>query len=72
VWACGGVRAKDTAPKANAHPYARNLIFVNADQIESVHRELGEEFYSNRHNIANWAWELENFPDRWVDAFTPY
>jgi glycosyltransferase involved in cell wall biosynthesis len=53
-------------------PYSVNLFHVNADQTAEVRREFGEHVYHNRYNIGYWAWELEEFPDRWTGAFSQY
>lgn len=53
-------------------PYFTNLFQVNADQTANVRRSIGQEFYRNRRNIGYWVWELEEFPDRWISAFSQY
>jgi glycosyltransferase involved in cell wall biosynthesis len=67
-------RTLDTSvgPMSSEFPYSTNLMHVNADQTSKVMRSLGEQFRRNRHNIGYWAWELEQFPDRWNSAFTAY
>ena len=59
-------------PMSSEFPYAVNLFYVNADQTTIVKQSLGEECYRNRRNIGYWAWELEEFPDRWMNAFSAY
>lgn len=51
------------------HPYAFNWLHVNADQVENVYNELGSTFFAGKYNIAYWAWELDPFPDEWLDRF---
>ena len=49
-----------------------NLFHVNADQTEAVKKLIGDTFYEDRLNIGYWAWELEDFPDCWQNAFSTY
>lgn len=49
------------------HPYAVNLFYVNADQMETTYHELGADFFAGKYNIATWFWELEYFPQEWRD-----
>jgi glycosyltransferase involved in cell wall biosynthesis len=53
-------------------PYRFNLFYVNADQTPVVHGALGGSFCAGRYNIGCWAWELEEFPDRWLPFFEFY
>ncbi len=46
-----------------------NLFHINADQMGVAHSVLGDAFFRDRHNIGYWAWELPEFPDRWLSAF---
>ncbi len=67
--------ADDPGPGASAStesPYFANLFYVNADQTHAVRQTLGQRFYANRHNIGYWTWELDEFPDQWIGAFSPY
>jgi glycosyltransferase involved in cell wall biosynthesis len=52
-------------PQGN--PYDINLFYVNADQMNVVHEELGSDFFSGKYNIGYWAWELDRFPPEWKD-----
>jgi glycosyltransferase involved in cell wall biosynthesis len=52
--------------------YAMNLLHVNADQSDIVARRLGDRYYKNHYNIGYWAWELEEFPERWQTAGLRY
>lgn len=49
--------------------YLYNLIHVNADQVSSFASSKGLEYFYNRYNIGFWNWELEQFPEEWLDAF---
>jgi glycosyltransferase involved in cell wall biosynthesis len=48
------------------------LLHVNADQVLPVRAQLGNGFYRRRYNIGFWAWELDDFPDKWDKAFASY
>ncbi len=50
-------------------PYAVNVLHVNADQSDLIVEKLGSRFTRTRYNIGYWAWELEEFPRRWAQAF---
>jgi glycosyltransferase involved in cell wall biosynthesis len=52
--------------------YFANLFYVNADQTVAVKRKFGKRFYANRHNIGYWTWELDEFPEQWMGAFSAY
>lgn len=49
--------------------YDINIIHINADHTPSVIADLGEEYFKGRYNIGFWAWELPEFPDRWLESF---
>jgi len=49
--------------------YNINLIHINADHIQSVMHNLADALPAQGYNIGFWAWELPEFPDRWLDAF---
>ncbi len=70
--------ARSEAPRQNdtsvlhlpqGHPHPINLLCVNADQTALVHSELGPEFFAGKYNIGYWFWELEHFPEQWLDRF---
>jgi glycosyltransferase involved in cell wall biosynthesis len=48
---------------------AVNLFHVNADQTRLVLDSIGDGLLAGRYNIGYWAWELEDFPDRWRSSF---
>ncbi|MBI1897061.1 MAG: glycosyltransferase [Acidobacteria bacterium] len=49
--------------------HAVSIFHVNADQSELIVRDLGQRFLRDRCNIGFWAWELEDFPNRWLPSF---
>jgi len=51
------------------HPYNTNLFCVNADQTNVVYSELGAGFFAGKYNIGYWHWELQRFPEAWLDRF---
>lgn len=51
--------------------YGINLFHVNADQIGVARDFLGSEFFATRYRIGYWAWELGEFPDEWLESFSP-
>jgi len=59
-------------PGSSSFPYTTNLFYVNADQTHVIRKEVGDSFYRDRHNIGYWVWELDEFPEQWLDAFAPY
>ncbi|PCJ28243.1 MAG: hypothetical protein COA96_01680 [SAR86 cluster bacterium] len=49
--------------------YDINLIHINADHIPNALADLGEHCVANKYNIGYWAWELPEFPDKWLSSF---
>jgi len=54
------------------HPYDVNLVCADVDLHFALLAHLGEDFFSDRYNIALWAWELPRFPEKWYDRFAYY
>jgi glycosyltransferase involved in cell wall biosynthesis len=50
--------------------YDINLFHINADLIPEVIHNLPKSFTKNKYNIGLWAWELPEFPDRWLKSFS--
>ncbi|MEM0952909.1 MAG: glycosyltransferase family 4 protein [Pseudomonadota bacterium] len=48
--------------------YNTNLFHINADETVNALRHLGEDVLRGHYNIGYWAWELPEFPDRWLPA----
>ncbi len=46
-----------------------NLIHINADEILNAKKRIGDAQFAKHYNIGYWAWELPEFPDRWLEAF---
>lgn len=49
--------------------YGINLIHINADHTPGVMKDLGPQWFDQHYNIGFWAWEMPEFPDRWIDSF---
>lgn len=52
----------------SANTYRVNILHINANEMESARRHLGQAFFAGRYNIACWHWELSRFPDAWQSA----
>ena len=63
----GGERAE--ARERGAAPHAINLLCVNADQVPALARDLGQSFFQGRYTVGLWWWEVDSFPERWLEAF---
>jgi SAM-dependent methyltransferase/glycosyltransferase involved in cell wall biosynthesis len=46
-----------------------NIVCVNADVLPQFAEEVGTEFFADRYSIGVWWWELDQFPERFHDAF---
>ena len=46
-----------------------NLICINADELGAFADSVGESFFAERPSIGVWAWETDQVPERWGDAF---
>ncbi|MDP2381055.1 MAG: glycosyltransferase family 2 protein, partial [Pseudohongiella sp.] len=49
--------------------YGINLIHINADHTPGVMKDLGKNWFGQHYNIGFWAWEMPEFPDRWLESF---
>jgi glycosyltransferase involved in cell wall biosynthesis len=63
----GGER--DQARERGGSPHAINLLCVNADQVPALAADLGHGFFAGRYTIGLWWWEVDRFPERWLEAF---
>ncbi len=59
----------ETAAPEDA-PFPVNLICMNADMLPEFARQAGTEFFAGRYSIGMWFWEVEPFPERWLDSFS--
>jgi glycosyltransferase involved in cell wall biosynthesis len=63
----GGERGE--ARERGSAPHAINLLCVNADQVPSLATDLGHGFFQSRYTVGLWWWEVDRFPERWLEAF---
>jgi len=56
----------------NINDYPINIVHVNMDTIWSFLKEKSSDFFKNKYNIGYWAWEMEEFPDEYVEYFKYY
>lgn len=52
------------------NPYRINIVHIDAPASHEIDHHHGQSFRAGKYNIAYWAWELMEFPDPWVSAFT--
>jgi glycosyltransferase involved in cell wall biosynthesis/ubiquinone/menaquinone biosynthesis C-methylase UbiE len=50
---------------ARRQDFDTDLVVVNADQLDNFAQDIGPEFFANRYVIGQWAWELEEFPEKY-------
>lgn len=48
-------------------PFGINVIHVNPLEMPSTITKSYRSLLDNRYNIGFWLWEMECFPDRWLD-----
>jgi glycosyltransferase involved in cell wall biosynthesis len=66
-----------TSLSRQLHPYEAsgnleldvNLVCVNADELPNFARRVGPAFFEGRYTIGLWAWEIEQFPSRFLASF---
>ncbi|WP_232057986.1 glycosyltransferase [Cohnella abietis] len=46
-----------------------NILHLNAEQMFESYTYFGQKNFEGRYNIGFWHWELEDFPDEWLDGF---
>lgn len=51
------------------NPFPVNVFHIDAPQCGDIDHHHGAAFRRGRYNIAYWAWELPEFPDRWTRFF---
>lgn len=67
--AAGG-NTEFTAGEQAPHPV--NVFHVDPPAAGEIDRRHGTALRQGRRNIAYWAWELEEFPDAWVESSSPF
>ena len=53
--------------RSGSHPV--NLICVNPDVLPAFADDIGPDFFTGRHSIGLWWWEVSSFPEQWLGAF---
>ncbi len=56
-------------PFSNDLTYSINLCCFNAEETPQRLSQIGTEKLKGKYNIGLWAWELEEFPPEWKEAF---
>lgn len=67
----GNVRRRDASWNCRIredYPYAVNLFHVNPQEVALAYLYLNKDIWKNRYNIAFWLWELEEFPEEYVET----
>jgi glycosyltransferase involved in cell wall biosynthesis len=59
----------ETAAPEDA-PFPLNLICINADMLPEFAHQAGLDFFADRYSIGLWFWEVDTFPERWLESFT--
>jgi hypothetical protein len=59
----------ETASPEDA-PFPMNLICINADMLPEFARQTGQDFFADRYSVGLWFWEVEAFPEQWIDSFS--
>ncbi|MGN0366697.1 MAG: glycosyltransferase [Suilimivivens sp.] len=49
-------------------PYRMNLFHVNPQEVGMAYLYLDKEIWRDRYNIAFWLWELEEFPEEYIET----
>lgn len=47
-------------------PYNINLWHISPAEFTEAYAVFGKEAFDYKYNIAFWLWELEDFPDEWI------
>ena len=54
----------------NTTPYNINVIHLNPPDLALAHATLDATMWDYKYNIAFWLWELEEFPEDWINCFS--
>ncbi|RED57646.1 glycosyltransferase [Cohnella lupini] len=49
--------------------YNVNIFHLNAEQMFEAYTQFGNKLFEERYNIGFWHWELEDFPEEWLEGF---
>ena len=50
--------------------YLVNIFHINAHEFTLAYMQFGKKKLDKHYNIAYWLWEIEDFPDEWVDCIS--
>lgn len=67
----GGLELNDNKWKekiSSELKYSINLVHINPNIWAETYNKFSNEVFDYRYNIAFWLWELEEFPNKWVDC----
>lgn len=67
----GNVRRGDTSWDHRIrenYPYAVNLFHINPQEVALAYLYLNKDIWENHYNIAFWLWELETFPEEYIET----
>lgn len=53
----------------NTTPYNINLIHINPSDLALANTTFKKNIWDYKYNIGFWLWELEEFPDEWINCF---
>lgn len=48
--------------------YSTNLVCLQPFELLSFHKELERDFFRDRRSVGVWGWELDTFPEEFLDA----
>lgn len=55
--------------KLNAgNPNGINVFHINPHELASAYFQLGKSVWDSHYNIAYWLWELDEFPNEWLNC----
>ena len=54
----------------NDNNYLVNIFHINAHEFTLAYMQFGKKKLDKHYNIAYWLWEIEDFPDEWVDCIS--
>lgn len=50
------------------NPNGINVFHINPHELASGYYQLGKSIWDSHYNIAYWLWELDEFPDEWLNC----
>lgn len=55
---------------ADSLKYNVNIFHINASEMAVGFMDLGRQFWDGHYNIGFWVWEMQEFPEEWLPAFS--